>query len=107
VKNIWTFIKQSLKVTVLSALLGVSFKATAFPIYAQNAYANPREANGRIVCANCHLAQKPTQIESPSSVLPNSVFEAVVKIPYDLESKQILGSGKKRWFKCRCRCNIT
>jgi len=95
VKNIWTFIKQSLKVTVLSALLGVSFKATAFPIYAQNAYANPREANGRIVCANCHLAQKPVQIESPSSVLPNSVFEAVVKIPYDLESKQILGSGKK------------
>lgn len=94
-KNIWTFIKQSLKVTVLSALLGVSFKATAFPIYAQNAYANPREANGRIVCANCHLAQKPVQIESPSSVLPNSVFEAVVKIPYDLESKQILGSGKK------------
>lgn len=79
----------------MSALLGVSFKATAFPIYAQNAYANPREANGRIVCANCHLAQKPVQIESPSSVLPNSVFEAVVKIPYDLESKQILGSGKK------------
>jgi len=53
-----------------------------------------REANGRIVCANCHLASKPVQIESPSSVLPNSVFEAVVKIPYDLESKQVLGSGK-------------
>ena len=32
----------------------------AFPIYAQQAYENPREANGRIVCANCHLAQKPT-----------------------------------------------
>jgi len=79
----------------LFGLLGVSFKATAFPIYAQNAYANPREANGRIVCANCHLAQKPVLIESPSSVLPNSVFEAVVKIPYDLESKQVLGSGKK------------
>jgi len=80
---------------ILYGLLGVSFKATAFPIYAQNAYANPREANGRIVCANCHLAQKSALIESPSSVLPNSIFEAVVKIPYDLESKQILGNGKK------------
>jgi len=80
---------------ILSSIVGVSVKATAFPIYAQNAYANPREANGRIVCANCHLAQKPTLIESPSSVLPNSVFEAVVKIPYDLETKQIVGSGAK------------
>ena len=32
--------------------------SSAFPIYAQQAYENPREANGRIVCANCHLAQK-------------------------------------------------
>jgi apocytochrome f len=95
VKNIWTLVRKNLILLILGGILGVSFKATAFPIYAQNAYANPREANGRIVCANCHLAQKPTLIESPSSVLPNSVFEAVVKIPYDLESKQILGSGKK------------
>lgn len=79
----------------LSIIEGGSGKVNAFPIYAQNAYANPREANGRIVCANCHLAQKPVIIESPSSVLPNSVFETVVKIPYDLESKQILGSGEK------------
>lgn len=67
----------------------------AFPIYAQQAYENPREANGRIVCANCHLAQKPTEIEAPGSVLPDSVFESVVKIPYDKTSKQILGSGQK------------
>ena len=67
----------------------------AFPIYAQQAYATPREANGRIACANCHLAQKPVEIEVPQAVLPNSVFEAVVKIPYDLNSKQILASGTK------------
>jgi apocytochrome f len=95
VKKIWTLIRKNLNLIILSVVLGVSFKASAFPIYAQNAYANPREANGRIVCANCHLAQKPTQIESPAAVLPNSVFEAVVKIPYDLNSKQILGDGKK------------
>jgi apocytochrome f len=70
-------------------------KSFAFPIYAQQAYENPREANGRIVCANCHLAQKPTEFEGPSSVLPNSVFETVVKIPYDTSKKQILGNGEK------------
>ena len=34
----------------------------AYPVFAQQAYENPREATGRIVCANCHLAQKPTEI---------------------------------------------
>jgi len=34
----------------------------AYPVFAQNAYQNPREATGRIVCANCHLAQKMTEI---------------------------------------------
>ncbi len=67
----------------------------AYPIYAQQNYQNPREANGRIVCANCHLAQKPVEINVPQSVLPNSVFEAVVKIPYDQQVKQVLGNGKK------------
>lgn len=69
-------------------------QAFAFPIFAQQAYTNPREANGRIVCANCHLAQKPVEIESPQAVLPNTVFETVIKIPYDVKSKQILANGK-------------
>merc|ERR1711920_1093005 len=69
--------------------------ASAYPIYAQQGYENPREATGRIVCANCHLAQKPVDIEVPQSVLPDTVFEAVVKIPYDLQVKQVLGNGKK------------
>nr|YP_009314949.1 Apocytochrome f [Scinaia undulata]SCW23404.1 Apocytochrome f [Scinaia undulata] len=70
-------------------------QSNAFPIYAQQAYENPREATGRIVCANCHLAQKPAEIEVPQAVLPNTVFEAIVKIPYDSQSKQILGNGNK------------
>ena len=69
--------------------------AQAFPIFAQQNYDNPREANGRIVCANCHLAQKSVEIEVPQSVLPDTVFEAVVKIPYDQQVKQILANGKK------------
>jgi apocytochrome f len=67
----------------------------AYPLYAQQGYENPREATGRIVCANCHLAQKPVDIEVPQAVLPDTVFEAVVKIPYDLQVKQVLGNGKK------------
>jgi apocytochrome f len=67
----------------------------AYPVFAQQAYESPREATGRIVCANCHLAQKPTEIEVPQAVLPDQVFEAVVNIPYDLSSKQITASGTK------------
>lgn len=66
----------------------------AYPIYAQQAYTNPRAANGRLACANCHLAEKPVQIESPKAVLPNKVFEAAVKIPYAKDAKQILGNGQ-------------
>jgi apocytochrome f len=67
----------------------------AYPVFAQNAYQNPREATGRIVCANCHLAQKPTEIEVPQAVLPDTVFETVVSVPYDLSKKQITAAGKK------------
>lgn len=89
-------IKQAFaSVCLITSLFITTESATAFPIYAQQAYANPREANGRIACANCHLAQKPVEIESPQAVLPNSVFEVVVKIPYDLTAKQPLASGKK------------
>lgn len=76
-------------------MLGIPQPAAAFPIYAQQSYQTPREANGRIVCGNCHLAQKPVSLEAPSSVLPNTVFEAIVKIPYDETKKQILENGKK------------
>nr|AYC63933.1 Apocytochrome f [Flabellia petiolata] len=69
--------------------------AFAYPIFAQQNYENPREANGRIVCANCHLAQKPVELQVPQAVLPDTVFEAVVKIPYDQQIQQVLGNGKK------------
>merc|ERR1711972_1316168 len=51
------------------------------------------EATGRIVCANCHLAQKPVEVEVPQAVLPDTVFEATVSIPYDLSVKQVTASG--------------
>jgi apocytochrome f len=69
--------------------------ASAYPFWAQQNYANPREATGRIVCANCHLAAKPVEIEVPQAVLPDSVFKAVVKIPYDTSIQQVQGNGEK------------
>jgi apocytochrome f len=66
----------------------------AYPIFAQQNYKSPREANGRIVCANCHLAQKPVELEVPQAVLPNIIFEATVNIPYDQQVKQVLRNGK-------------
>ncbi|PHT70340.1 hypothetical protein T459_25444 [Capsicum annuum] len=54
----------------------------------EQGYENPREATGHIVCANCHLANMTVEIEVPQAVLPNTVFEAVVQIPYDMQLKQ-------------------
>lgn len=88
------------KLVLLAFVVGFGFTfstpvTNAYPIFAQQNYENPREANGRIVCANCHLAQKPTEIEVPQAVLPNTVFEAVIEIPYDQQVKQVLSNGKK------------
>ncbi|KAK9723795.1 hypothetical protein RND81_05G025900 [Saponaria officinalis] len=60
-----------------------------------SSYDNPREATGRIVCANCHLANKPVDIEVPQTILLDTVIEAVVQIPYDRQLKQVLANGKK------------
>lgn len=86
-----------LRTSILVAVVGIVAlnPAQAYPIFAQQNYANPREANGRIVCANCHLAQKPVEIEVPQAVLPDTVFEAVIEIPYDTQVKQVLANGKK------------
>lgn len=81
-------------VVLLGGLFALPQGAQAYPIYAQQAYDNPREPTGRIVCANCHLAAKPTQLEIPQAVLPDSVFEAVVKIPYDTEVQQVNALGQ-------------
>jgi len=79
----------------LSMGLLVQSPVNAYPIFAQQNYENPREATGRIVCANCHLAQKPVDLEVPQAVLPDTVFEAVIKIPYDQQIQQVSGNGKK------------
>jgi apocytochrome f len=91
-------VKKFKSVFLILGIVGTVFVpkvSYAYPVFAQQAYQNPREATGRIVCANCHLAQKPTEIEVPQAVLPDTVFEAVVSVPYDLSNKQIQANGTK------------
>jgi len=93
--NLTKSLKQSaLAIAALVTLFSPNL-SNAFPIFAQQAYENPREATGRIVCANCHLAQKPVEIEVPQGVLPDTVFGAEVQIPYDLSVKQVTGDGTR------------
>jgi apocytochrome f len=70
-------------------------ESVAYPVFAQQNYSNPRAANGKIACANCHLNQKAIEIAAPQAVLPNSVFEIEIKVPYDTTQQQIGANGKK------------
>ena len=80
--------RRHLSLLIGSLVLGLSLliapaASWAYPFWAQQNYDSPREATGKIVCANCHLAKKLTQAEVPQSVLPDTVFTASVKIPYE------------------------
>ena len=77
------------------ALLIAPGASWAYPFWAQQNYDSPREATGKIVCANCHIAKKLTQAEVPQSVLPDTVFTASVKVPYEEGIKEIGADGSE------------
>jgi len=81
--------------TIAISLFGFCIEqSSAYPVFAQQGYANPRAANGKLACANCHLNQKAIEIEAPQAVLPNSIFEIEIKVPYDTSRKQVGANGK-------------
>jgi len=66
----------------------------AYPVFAQKSYpSGPREISGKIVCANCHLGEREIETEIPRAVLPDSVFEVVVSVPYDATVTQLAADG--------------
>jgi apocytochrome f len=82
--------------TIAISVFGFSIEnSLAYPVFAQQGYSNPRAANGKLACANCHLNQKAIEIEAPQAVLPNAVFEVEVKVAYDTSRQQIGANGKK------------
>jgi apocytochrome f len=84
----------ALTIAITSFSFGIQ-ESSAYPVFAQQNYSNPRAANGKLACANCHLNQKAIEIEAPQAVLPNSVFEVEIKVPYDTTQQQIGANGKK------------
>jgi len=89
---------KSLLFTLMIAISLFGFcieNSYAYPVFAQQGYANPRAANGKLACANCHLNQKAIEVEAPQAVLPNTVFEIEIKVPYDVNRQQIGANGKK------------
>jgi len=92
--------RRLINLLLSSLLLGISMlvgpnPSWAYPFWAQQNYENPREATGKIVCANCHLANMTTQAEVPQSVGANSVFTAAVKIPYKNGIQEIGADGSE------------
>jgi len=82
--------------TIAISLFGFCIEnSSAYPVFAQQGYSNPRAANGKLACANCHLNQKAIEIEAPQAVLPNSVFEVEIKVPYDVKRQQIGANDQK------------
>ncbi len=102
-KRMINFKKQIMKKTtfflctmlLISSIVIFPRSSFAYPSWAQQNYESPREATGKIVCANCHLAQMPTIAEVPQSVGADSVFKAVVKIPYKDDIKEIGADGSE------------
>jgi len=107
-RNLFTNARRSLRwasrtavvtAVTLALLLGSDLlapqSAAAYPFWAQQNYESPREATGKIVCANCHLAKKSVEVEFPQAVLPDSVFKGVVKVPYEDGLQQIQADGSK------------
>lgn len=84
----------ALTIAITSFSFGIH-EASAYPVFAQQNYSNPRAANGKLACANCHLNQKAIEVEAPQAVLPNSVFEVEIKVPYDTTKQQIGANGKQ------------
>jgi len=66
----------------------------AYPVFSQKSYPDgPREISGKIVCANCHLGEKVIETEIPRAVLPDTVFDVIVSVPYDASVKQLGADG--------------
>jgi len=97
-KHIESVAKQAVGGVASAVLLASSMgnTAAAYPIFAQQNYENPREATGKLACANCHLAGKYIDVRMPHEVLPDTIFKATIEIPCKYEKRlQPIASGEK------------
>ena len=78
---------------LLGLMVGVTSPSEAYPYFAQNLFAQPWEATGKIVCQNCHLAQQPVIISPPSAVIAGSVVESRIYCPSARTNASITSDG--------------
>ena len=97
IQDVQNFAKQALAGAAAAMVFTSSMEsAVAYPIFAQQNYANPREYTGKIVCANCHLASKPIEVRIPQAVLPDTIFKTEVEIPAKYaKRRQPIADGSK------------
>merc|ERR1712241_1652993 len=91
-------VKNTMSTMASAVLLAGSLpdNAEAYPIFAQQNYKDPREATGKLACANCHLASKQIDVRLPHEVLADTIFKTYIDIPLKYEKRvQPLASGEK------------
>merc|ERR1712113_83846 len=97
--DVEALVKRTVSTMASAVLLAGSLPddAGAYPIFAQQNYKDPREATGKLACANCHLANKQIDVRLPHEVLPDTIFKTYIDIPCKYEKrKQPLADGNKR-----------
>ena len=88
--------KKALGGASAAVIMFTSQGVEAYPIFAQQNYPSPREASGRIACANCHLQEKKTHARLPFQVYPDTVFRVLVDVNADYEvKKQLVADGTR------------
>merc|ERR1719440_2433779 len=70
--------------------------AEAYPIFAQQNFADPVDPTGKLVCANCHLQTREINLRMPHEALPDTIFKIKVDLPlkYDIR-RQLNADGEK------------
>ncbi|KAI5649737.1 hypothetical protein M9H77_35742 [Catharanthus roseus] len=91
-------ITRSIHVLLMIYIITRIAFSNAYPIFAQQGYENPREVTRHIVCANCHSANKPVDIEVPLAILATTILEAITYRP---NKKNILVIGLVPYQKYR------
>ncbi|XBJ23477.1 hypothetical protein VPH35_001610 [Triticum aestivum] len=79
-RNTFSWVKEqitrSISTSIMIYVISRTYISNAYPIFAQQ-------------------SSKPVDTEVPQDVLPDTVFEVVLRIPYDMQLKQVLANGKK------------
>jgi apocytochrome f len=67
-------------------------ESSAYPVFAQLFESTCSQWKTSL----CKLSfkSKAIEVEAPQAVLPNSVFEVAIKVPYDVNKQQIGANGK-------------